>query len=285
MKKKRLPLLFALAATFGLLAAYLSLGFLRDQPARLVAAEAPATAKMVVAARDLPLGTLLRAEDVRAIDWPAHALPAGYAASPADVLGRGVITPVATNEPLLAAKLSSKEEGGGLPIVIPEGMRALSVRVDEVVGVAGFVVTGTRVDVLVTINPPGESGRDNGSITRVILQNVETLAAGQTYQRDAEGKPQTVTVITLLVTPEQAERLTLAANDGRIQLALRNTLDMREAETPGVRATALVRPPATPGRAVQAGTRTRTAEPRGVVVETYRGGVRTLSTFSGPNTP
>lgn len=292
MKQKRLLIVLALALVCGVTAAYLSVKYM-GQSAAPVATAQLRTDQMAVAARDLPLGTVLRAEDVRIVNWSGGPLPAGYASSAAAVVGRGVITPVVMNEPLLTTKLADKEAGGGLPIVIPEGMRAVSVKVDEVIGVAGFVTPGTRVDVLVTM-APGTEGQTN--ITRVILQNIQTLAAGQTVQRDVEGKPQTVTVITLLVTPEQAERLTLASSEGRIQLALRNTLDATEVRTPGMQAATLM------GRGTRAAAPVvRTVEVRGTstarpaqsaprqtgnnqtgttVVETIRGGERTLSTFS-----
>jgi pilus assembly protein CpaB len=281
MKQKRLLIVLLLALVCGVGAAYLSINYLGKSAGPLAAAAPTRTDQLAVAARDLPLGTVLRAEDVRMIAWSGGALPAGYANSAAVVVGRGLITPVAMNEPLLAAKLADKEAGGGLSIVIPEGMRAVSVKVDEVIAVAGFVTPGTRVDVLVTL-APGVDRQTN--VTRVILQNIQALAAGQTVQRDVEGKPQTVSVITLLVTPEQAERLTLASSEGRIQLALRNTLDVTETPTPGMRAATLVgdtrvAPPAV--RAVQVRSRAPAA-PRetGTVVETFRGGQRTLSTFS-----
>lgn len=281
MKQKRLLIVLLLALVCGGSAAYLAVNYMGQSTAPVAAAQTR-TGQLAVAARDLPLGTVLRAEDVRLIDWSGGALPAGYANSAAVVVGRGLITPVAMNEPLLTTKLADKEAGGGLPIVIPEGMRAVSVKVDEVIGVAGFVTPGTRVDVLVTM-APGVDKQTN--VTRVILQNIQTLAAGQTVQRDVEGKPQTVTVITLLVTPEQAERLTLASSDGRIQLALRNTLDVTETRTPGMRAATLVgggTGAAPAARAVQIRGRGRPSAPRqtGTVVETFRGGERTLSTFS-----
>lgn len=281
MRQKRLSLLLLLAVLSGLIAGYLALSYLRNQPAKLVAAEPP-RGKVVVAVRDLPLGTLLRAEDVRTIDWPAHAVPAGYIAAVGEVVGRGLLTPVRENEPVLTTKLASREAGGGLAVTIPDGMRGISVRVDEVIGVAGFVVPGTRVDVLLTIDP-NASGQDQ-AVTRVILQNVETLAAGQSIQHDPEGKPQTVTVITLLVSPEDAERLALAANQGRIQLALRNRLDLAPVQTPGIRTSALVAPPrqqaAAPTRAVRVQQRGVPREGEATIVEMYRGGVRTLSTFA-----
>lgn len=287
MKQRRLAIILALALTSGLLAGYLALNFLQRQSLRPTAAAAQAPrGKIVVAARDMPLGTVLKDGDLRLIDWPDEVVPAGFAATAAEVVGRGLITSVAANEPLLQAKLATKEAGGGLPIVIPEGMRGVSVKVNEVIGVAGFVLPGTRVDVLVTISPPEEEGVLKTPITKVILQNVRVLAAGQTIERDAEGKPQTVAVITLLVDPDDAEKLTQAASEGKIQLALRNTLDMAEVETRGVRTAAMlgsapaparqtvrVRAPRREGPAVQQPT-------GGAVVETIRGGQRTLQTFS-----
>lgn len=290
MKNKRFVLILAAAVGSGLLAGFIALNYLGRSAAPAYAAEAK-KGQLAVAARDLPLGALLRVEDVKLVEWGSSSIPAGYATSAAELVGRGLISAVRANEPLLSSKLASKEEGGGLPILIPEGMRALSVRVDEVVGVAGFVLPGSRVDVLVTLDRDAAEG---GSITRVILQNVQTLAAGQTVQRDMEGKPQTVAVITLLVSPEQAEQLTLAANQGRIQLALRNTLDGGEVRTAGVRASALLGAPrsAPAVRAVQVQPRVTSAtsgaaaparSSSGTVVETIRGGERTLSTFASGN--
>jgi len=139
------------------------------------------------------------------------------------------------NEPILEENLAPKEGGAGLAVMIPEGQRALSVRVDDVVAVAGFVVPGTMVDVLVTGDVPG----GQNSITKVVLENVRVLAAGQKVEQDREGKPQTVTVVTLQVDPEQANMLTLASTEGKIHLALRNTIDTKEANPPPVYKTAL----------------------------------------------
>jgi pilus assembly protein CpaB len=291
MRQKRLLLVLALALVSGVVAGLAALSYLRQQSRPLMAAETP-KGKMVVAAKDLPLGTVLKPEDIRLIDWPGGALPAGFAATPGEVVGRGLITPVTLNEPVLKTKLASKEAGGGLSITIPEGMRGVSVKVDEVIGVAGFVLPGTRVDVMVTVQPPaGESTDRLPAVTKVVLQNVQVLASGQTIQRDAEGKPQTVTAITLMVSPEDAEKLVLAANEGRIQLALRNTLDPDSVATRGIRVAALVAntgPQAPVTRTVQvrqAPARTQGgARPQGgTVVETLRGGERTLQTFSSGN--
>jgi pilus assembly protein CpaB len=280
MKKNRLLVVLLLAVVTGGLAGWLALTQLRSQAVANPAAEQRSgRVRMAVAARDMPHGTLLRTEGIRLIDWPADVLPMGYAASAADLVGRGLITPVRANEPLLSSKLADRESGGGMPILIPDGMRAISVRVDEVIQVAGFVTAGTRVDVMVTMKP---TSSDSESITRVILQNMQVLAADQTIERDAEGKPMTVGVITLMVTPEQGERLAMAANEGRIQLALRGALDAQEVNTTGVRANALVQAPRTGGGG--ATTSRQVSVPsapreRGTVVETFRGGVRTLNTF------
>ena len=142
-----------------------------------------------------------------------------------EVANRAVITNMAENEPILAANLASSESGAGLSATIPEGMRALSVSVNDVVGVAGFVTPGTMVDVLVTGNTVNQGG--GSSVTRTILENIKVLAAGQKMEQDREGKPETVPVITLLVTPEDAAKLTMASTEGKIQLALRNTVDTK----------------------------------------------------------
>jgi pilus assembly protein CpaB len=231
--------------------------------------------RLAVAARDLPLGSVLAAEDIRLVDWPGEVLPIGYAGSAEELVGRGVLAEFRTNEPILAEKLADRDGGGGLPILIPHGMRAVSVRVDEVIQVAGFVTAGTRVDVLVTVD-----GNDVGSpLTRVILQNVTVLAAGQKVERDREGTPLTVSVITLLVAPEDAERLTLATSQGRIQLALRSMMDVGEVATSGARLSGLVQTqrqqPATQSRTV----RVEASRDDATIVETFRGGVRTLTRF------
>jgi pilus assembly protein CpaB len=150
-----------------------------------------------------------------------------------------LITPVVENELILENKLAPKEAGAGLSSTIPEGMRALSVSVNEVIGVAGFVIPGTMVDVLVTggIAGAGRGGQEN--ITRMILENVRVLAAGQKIEVDREGKPQTVPVITLLVSPEDAGKLAMASTEGKIQLALRNTIDSKKVNPPAVLEAAL----------------------------------------------
>lgn len=281
MKQKRFVLVLILALVSGGLAGLLALNYLGERTP-IAAAEAPKR-QVVVAVRDMPLGSVVTERDIRLVDWPAGAVSANYFSAPSEVVGRGLITPVAADEPLMRPKLSSFEEGGGLPILIPEGMRALSIRVDQVVGVAGFVIPGTRVDVLLTLEPK-EGSRQVETTTQLILQDIRTLAAGQTTTRDAEGTPQTVSVVTLLVDPEQAEKLTLASGEGRIQLALRNTLDGDTVSTPGIRVSSLLDPsarPSTSGRRVPVRRSTPSAPAsQDAVVETIRGGQRTLSTFT-----
>ena len=273
-RKRRKWMALVLALVSGGAAGYLALGYM-NKPLSPRSASASATTQIVVAARDLALGTVLAPGDVKTIAWPSVTVPPGSAGSKEQVVGRGLITPVSANEPLMTAKLADKEAGGGLPIVIPEGMRAVSVKVDEVIGVAGFVLPGTRVDVLVTLSDNSE--REDAA-TRVILQNVRTLASGQTIQKNANGEPQTATVITLLVTPEEAEKLTLAATEGAIQLALRNTLDMAEVETDGIQTTTLVRTEAAPQPAARPTAR-GPRRPSGTSVITYNGAERTVTTF------
>jgi pilus assembly protein CpaB len=189
---------------------------------------ASATQHVVVAAAPLQLGTRLDASNVKLVDWPTGLSVAGMITRVEDANNRALITPVAQNEPIMEAKLASQQSGAGLSATIPEGMRALSVSVNEVVGVAGFVIPGTMVDVLVTGSTP------SGTVTRTILENVRVLAAGQKIEQDRDGKPQSVPVITLLVNPEDASKLTMAANQGKLQLALRNTIDTKIVSPPAV---------------------------------------------------
>jgi pilus assembly protein CpaB len=185
-----------------------------------------ATEHIVVAAQPLQVGTRVDASNLRLIPWPSGEPVAGMFTRIADCANRAVITPLAENEPILESKLAATQSGAGLPATIPEGMRALSVAVNDVVGVAGFVIPGTMVDVLVT-GRVADNGHGEQNVTRTILENVKVLAAGQKIEQDREGKPQNVPVVTLLVTPDDAARLTMASTEGKIQLSLRNTVDTR----------------------------------------------------------
>lgn len=209
--------------------------YIQNTPVREVSLP---TTPVVVAAADLALGVELRREDLRVIAWPADAVPAGSFRDPQEVVGRGLIQPVARNETVLPSKLAPVGAGAGLPPVIPEGMRAVSVRVNDVIGVAGYVLPGTRVDVVATVSP---TNQQTDMTSKVVLTNVLVLAAGTRIERGVdEGKPISVSVVTLLVAPADAERLTLASTEGKIQLALRNPLDATAPPTPGVRPAVLL---------------------------------------------
>lgn len=252
-----LVLLVALAAGGGL--AYGTYNYMQNVPVRTVSLP---TRAVVVAAADLELGAELRPDDLRVIEWPAASLPAGAFERPSDVIGRGLVMPVIQNEPILPMKLASKEAGAGLPVVIPQGMRAVSVRVNEVIGVAGYVLPGTRVDVVATANATEHRG---DMTSKVVLTNVQVLAAGTKMEQDTEkGKPMPVSVVTLLVDPEQSERLTLASTEGKIQLALRNPLDQTSPVTPGIRPAGLLG--ATVKPAAPAGHSARPTRPAPVTV-------------------
>ena len=147
-------------------------------------------------------------------------------------MNRGVASPIYEGEPITENRLAQQGSGGGLAGTIPPGMRACAVKVNEVVGVAGFVVSGMRVDVLITGQPPGGNPLD-GSRVRTLLQNIQVLSAGTNFQRDQAGKPEQAQVVNLLVTPTQAELLSLASNETRIQLVLRNPMDTQILRTPG----------------------------------------------------
>jgi pilus assembly protein CpaB len=228
MNRNRLlvGLLIAIVVAF-----FLSMFVYRGYKQATAVRQAPVARRIVVAAAPMPLGTRLTPENLRLIPWPEGDPVAGMFTRVEDCANRALITAVAENEPILEPKLAALPSGAGLPATIPEGMRALSVAVNDVVAVAGFVIPGTMVDVLVTGSVAGGA---NQYITRTILENVRVLAAGQKVEQDRDGKPQTVPVITLLVSPEDADKLTMASSQGKIQLALRNTIDTKTVSPPPV---------------------------------------------------
>jgi pilus assembly protein CpaB len=236
MNRIRIFIVLALAITVG--GAFALATYRYTQKAPVTKVETLPTRPVVVAVANLDLGASLRPEDVRTIDWPAESVPSGAFEHVEDVVGRGLIQPVVQNEAILPSKLASKDAGAGLPPVIRPGYRALSVRVNDVIGVAGYVLPGTRVDVLATINP---TNNQTDVTSKVVLTNVEVLASGTKIERDNEqGKPIAVSVVTMLVNPTEAEKLTLASTEGKIQLALRNPLDPTAPTTTGIRPSALL---------------------------------------------
>lgn len=192
------------------------------------------TSKVVVAAADVKLGSVIRDSDLGTVEM-SGPLPKGAIVDRQEAVGRGATSDIYQGEPVLESRLAPRGAGGGLAATIPPGMRACAVKVDDVVGVAGFVTPGMRVDVLISGNPPASTGVpvDQGTRVKTLLQNIEVLSAGTDIQRDTDGKPQQVQVVNLLVNPEQAEELSLASNQTRIQLILRNPLDTTIAQPPG----------------------------------------------------
>ena len=223
MNRSRLLMIGALAIVVGLLAAayvYRNLQPRGGMPADM--------AEVMVANNDLQVGERVEEHDVKIIKVASSDVPPGSPRRKADVIGHGVIIPISKGEFILPNRLAGENAGSGLPALIPPGMRAVSVRVNEVVSVAGFVTPGTRVDVLLTGAPDGSGEKQ----TTTVLQNVAVLASGQRLERNSNGEAQNTAVITLEVTPEDAQRLTLASSEGHIQLALRNPLDNKQDEVP-----------------------------------------------------
>ena len=280
MNRNRTLIALAIAILVGLAASW----FVYRQMQQVVVAKPIEMKRVVVAAMALPLGTRLQPAHLTTVPWPETEPIPGMFTSTEDVVDRATVTDLVQNEPILEAKLASKDGGAGLTATIPEGMRALTVAVNDVIAVAGFVIPGTMVDVLVTGSVTG--GGDQ-SITRTLLENIKVLAAGQKIEQDKDGKPQTVPVITLLVNPEQANILTMASTEGRIQLALRNTIDTKIAAPPLILRSSLFsvpRPPRlAPGpRPVARKPAEPAPQPSSFVVEVLRGNERKSETFTNP---
>ena len=279
MTRQRSLVILLLALASASIAGFAAVRYTAQRPADGTDTRDGGTTQVVVAAKDLPVGHLVTEADVLVLRWPSATLPVGYIDQPGSIIGRGVISAVHLNEPFIASNLAAPGSGAGLPIVIPEGMRAVSVRVDDVIAVAGFVLAQTRVDVMLTMKPTPETPQ---TYTQVILQNMTVLAHGQVAQKDERGQPVIVSVVTLLVTPEQGEKLVLAAKQGQIQLALRNMIDIDEINTQGIADTRLMDVGRVPARVASNNApapRPRTTTPDSTVIEVYKGGVKTLKRF------
>ena len=226
MKNRRALLMMGLAIVLGLLAVLLASHWLLRQ--------APAgKGKIVVAASDVNLGQRLTPEMLRLAEWPAESLPQGALQDPAKLAGRVLKTSVLRGEPLSEAKLAPAGTLGGLSALITEGRRAITVRVNDVVGVAGFALPGNYVDIIVSTHQDG--GREGGqgrSISKIVLERILVLAVAQEVGRD-ETKPRVVNAVTLEVTPAQAENLDLARSVGSLSLVLRNQVDPQPGVTAG----------------------------------------------------
>jgi len=273
MARMKVFIVFALAIGAGSVFAFATYNYVSKAAGRTTAMP---TTPVVVAAVNLDIGAELSENDVKVVDWPTASVPEGALGTIDEVAGRGVIAPIVENEPILPIKLASKDAGAGLPPAIPPGFRAVSVRVNEVIGVAGYVLPGTHVDVVATVSP---TSQQSDMTSKVIMTNVQVLAAGTKIDRETDkDKPMPVSVVTLLVDPDQSERLTLAASEGKIQLALRNPLDRATPSTPGVRPAALMGavPPVKTykPRAPAAKVAAAPAPPEPVTVEIIRGDKR-----------
>lgn len=237
MNRNRLLVIGAVAL---LLATFVSYSIYKVLRVAVNTHQANATVAVVAAAADLPIGARLEEKDLQLVQMPEKYLPPGSHSSTSELVGRGVIVPMTKSELVLDSKLAEANAGAGLPSLIPDGMRAVSVKVNDVISVAGFVTAGTHVDVVLTGSP--EKDNDPAKVTTTtVLENVQVLAAGQKLQKNEQGEAQQVTVITLLVKPEDAQKLVLASSEGRIQLALRNPLDTKDESIPMIRHAALYR--------------------------------------------
>jgi pilus assembly protein CpaB len=245
--------------------------------------------QVVAAADDLTVGTRLEEKDLKLVQMPPDSLPQGVFHSIPEVARRGVLVPMNKNELVLQAKVAClpgtkdcDDPGAGLPMIIPAGMRAVSVKVNDVVAVAGFVIAGTRVDVVLTGNPTKDLDPAK-TTTTTVLENVQVLAAGQKMQRSENGEPQQVTVITLLVNPDDAQKLVLASSEGKVQLSLRNPLDTAQSPVPSLQNAALYHIQAEAPRVVVHTVKAKAvaapAAPQPFTVELIRGDKRDSAKF------
>jgi pilus assembly protein CpaB len=275
MNRSRLLMIGGLALALGLLVSYSVYNRLRT----LSGSGNESMVDAVVASGDIPVGTKLSERDITLAKFPQSSLPPSVYTKKTQVLGRGVILPLSKGEFILASKLAAENAGAGLPALIPPGMRAVSVRVNDVVSVAGFVQPGTRVDVLLT----GNAGTGNERQTTTVLENVPVIAVGKSLERNSAGDAQVAPVITLLVSPDDGQRLALAGQEGRIQLALRNPLDSRKGDTSVTRESSLypgAAPSAQPKPKIRKVTAPVTpATPTVYTVETIRGNKKEETKF------
>jgi pilus assembly protein CpaB len=270
--------LFTVLATAFVAAALCSYLVYRVVGGRLLAAAQHRTTTIVVANNNVKLGSVLKDADLTTASW-VGAPPPGAIVRVQDALGRGVISDLYQGETVMESRLAAPGSGGGLAATIRPGMRACAVKVNDVVGVAGFVTPGMHVDVLISGNPPGSNANSVPRV-RTMLQNIQVLSAGTDISKDAEGKPQQVQVVNLLVTPDEAELLSLAGNETHIQLVLRNPLDTQFAKPPGTSVASLfgdapakVQPATAPRKAVAK------AAPRVYLVEVFNGSKRSEEKF------
>jgi pilus assembly protein CpaB len=229
MRNKRFLIVMTGALVFGLLAAFSVSRYLSSAQANTSSFTKAAVAKV-----DIPLGTKIIPEQVGEVEFPSNTIPDGAFTSADKLIGRVAIVNIAAREAITDIKLAPEGTDGGLTAVIPEGYRAMTVKVDDAVGVSGFIQPGALVDVVVVIDP-ADKGINQDPISKVVLQNIKVLANGQNIDKPKnEREATTVKAVTLQVTPEQAEKLALAANEGKLQLIMRNSTDQGDSQTTGV---------------------------------------------------
>ena len=228
MRNKRFFVVLAGALVFGLLAAVTASRYLSSAQAY-----GKDLNRVVVAKVAIPVGTKIIAEQVMAVQFSKESTPDGVFESVEKLVGRVAVVNIAPREPVTESRLAPEGTAGGLSAVIPEGYRAMTVKVDDVVGISGFIMPGTLVDVVVVITPNDTSNQD--PISKIVLQSIKVLANGQNIDKpESEREANSVKAVTLLVTPEQAEKLALASSEGKLQLVMRNSIDQGDEQTPGV---------------------------------------------------
>jgi pilus assembly protein CpaB len=228
MRNKRFLIVLAGALVFGLLAAVSVTRYLSSAQAYTKNLSRVTVAKVAI-----PLGTRIIPEQLTVVQFPKESTPDGAFDSPEKLAGRVAVVNIAPREPVTEARLAPEGTSGGLSAVIPEGYRAMTVKVNDVVGISGFIMPGTLVDVVVVITP--DTGNRQDPISKIVLQSIKVLANGQNIDKpESEREANSVKAVTLLVTPEQAEKLALAASEGKLQLVMRNSIDQGDEQTKGM---------------------------------------------------
>jgi pilus assembly protein CpaB len=229
MRNKRFFIVLVGALIFGVLAAVSVSRYLSSAQAFTKNLNKVAVAKVAI-----PLGTKIIPEQIMVVQFPKESTPDGAFDSPEKLAGRVAVTNIAAREPITEARLAPEGSSAGLSAVIPEGYRAMTVKVDDAAGISGFIMPGTLVDVVVTIDPREGGGRQD-PVSKIVLQNIKVLASGQNIDKpENEREANSVKAVTLQVTPEQAEKLALASSEGKLQLVMRNQIDQGDEQTPGV---------------------------------------------------
>ena len=236
MRNRRLILALTGAVLCGLLGVTLITRYLAN-----VQAYTRDLGEVVVAKTDIPVGEKITAEHITLLPMPNGSVPDNAFRKTDVVVGRVAIIPIGVREPITSTKLAPEGTEGGLSAVIPPGYRAMTVKVDDVVGVSGFIMPGSSVDVVAIIVPPGAGSEQKGPISKIVLQSIKVLASGPKIDTpENQRTPSEVRSVTLQVTPEQAEKLVLAANEGKLQLVMRNYGDQEDADTRGANKNSLL---------------------------------------------